>query len=264
MDTRRRVIAVALGLLFVSGIAACSQQTPSHQGTTVAHATQSAAPSDATTNASSTGLFGNDANLGKGTPTTKAVTEAPQTEPQPPQEFVQGSYTTNTDLTSTYWASDWCHYFVGTDGQTYGDSCARAALDANGNASNVLFLIYQYDPTKQDKLGTLALQLYTGYQGYTTYRNLNDPLFNQVQWAAFPTGVTAITADNFMVSFLDANGQLLWYTTQQILDMAAAARTNAGVPQATVPAWDPAITVWSYSMITSINNRIADIPSAAY
>lgn len=263
MNIVERGVVLTVGLLLVTGITACSNASSPTEETR--DTTPSPAPTSEGGEYESGSLFGAVSGLNNGTPTAKPAVEAPTAQLQPASsDIVMGSYVNNTGLTATYWASDWCHYFIGNDGVTYGDTCVRSVINTDGTISTVQFLIYRYDPTKVDSLGNLVLELYVGYPGYTTYRDLTDPLFNQVQWAAFPTGIANITADTFMVSFLDDNGQLVWYSTQQILDMAVTARTNANVPQSTVPSWDPAITVWSYSMISSINNQIASIPGAAY
>ncbi|HEX7483590.1 MAG TPA: hypothetical protein VF281_00400 [Candidatus Saccharimonadales bacterium] len=280
MYTAKRRVVLIIGLLVATSMAACSDtsaqpeqtkttttsQTPSNATTPSETKSSTASPSSAGTSidASPRDRFEDMTGLNDETPKAESVGEAPNAELQPVSDIVMGEYTNNTSLTATYWASDWCHYILGTDGVTYGESCVRAALNADGTASSVQFQIYRYDPTRVEKLGDMVLELYTGYPGYTTFRDLTDPTFNQVQWAAFPTGIANLTADTFMVSFLDANGQLVWYSTQQILNMAATARANANIPQATVPAWDPAITVWSYPIISSINNQIASIPGAAY
>ncbi|MBC7565168.1 hypothetical protein H7100_03005 [Candidatus Saccharibacteria bacterium] len=246
--------------MLITSMAACSSQpVPSNKGrATNSSSSSSPAPSEQTG-----GTLEGPSGLSGLVPSADAVSESPEAQLQPISDVLLGSYTQDANQ-SPYWVSDWCHYFVGTDNVTYGDSCLRAALNADGTASSDLFLIYQYDPTKMDNLGTLVMQLYTGYPGYTTYRDLTNSLFNQVEWAAFPTGIANLTANTYMVSFLDGNGQLVWYSTQQIIDMAATARANANIPQATVPAWDPSITVWSYAMISSINNTLATIPGAAY
>ena len=258
MNIARRGIALAIGLVLATSMTACSGASPIPD--TPTEETRTPAPNSGTGTES---LFEGLAGLNDGAVQAEAAEEVPTAQLQPASNYVQGSYTNDTSLTATYWAADWCHYFVATDGVTYGETCVRSAPTANGTASPDHFLVYKFDNTKVENIGPMVLELYTGYAGYTTYRDLTDPVFNTVQWAAFPTGIANLTADNYSVGILDVNGQLVWYTLQQILNMGATARANANVPQATVPSWDPAITVWSYPMISSINNQIANIPSFA-
>jgi hypothetical protein len=276
MNILKREAALLAGIVLIANLAACSGSPTSPAES---HSlTQSATPSTTTSHpektdipsatsapgAGTSSVFDDMPGLNDKTPKAKAIGKPPASSLVLSSDVVMGQYTNDTSLTQTYWASDWCHYFLGADGITYGESCVRAAPNTDGTSSTVQFQIYRYDPTKVEKLGDMVMELYLGYPGYTTYRDLTDPVFNQVQWAAFPTGIANLTADVFMASFLDTNGQLVWYSAQQIADMSGAVNTNVTVPQATVPAWDPAITVWSYPMISSINNQIASIPGAAY
>lgn len=158
---------------------------------------------------------------------------------------------------SSYWASDWCHYFTGTDGRTYGDTCVRASVNSAGAILPNQYTIYRYDPTRNGKLGAAIFEMYTGFPGYTTFRDLTDPVFQTVSWVAFPAGVQTLTQDQYWVGIHNANGQLSWYTLRQILAMSNAGQANG----MRVPAWDPSITVWTYPMLSGINASLRQIPS---
>ena len=164
------------------------------------------------------------------------------------------------DQATSYWSSDWCHYFTGADGQTYGETCVRASTDNTGATVADQYVIYRYNPNNTDKLGLAILEMYTGFPDYTTYRDLTDPMFNTVSWVSFPTAVQPLTQDHYWVAFQESNGQLTWYTLSQILAMGA--NGSNGQPNGmTAPSWNPSITVWSYPMLSGITNSLQQIPS---
>lgn len=152
---------------------------------------------------------------------------------------------------ASYWAADWCHYFIGYDGITYGDTCVRSKPDASGGALPNQFLIYRYDPTATGFLGQALLEIFIGYPGYTAYRDLTDPQFNLIAWIAFPTGSQA-TVDNSLVSVFDASSQLVWY---QVSDLVGHQVYTTGLAQnypLAVPALDSSITVTNYGALSNI------------
>lgn len=163
--------------------------------------------------------------------------------------------------TANYWSDDWCHYFVGNDGITYGDTCLRSKPNGAGGAVPNQYLLYRYDPNAVGSLGPALMEFYTGYAGYTTYRDLTNPQFNQVAWVSFPTAMQ-ITADNMLVGVYNANSQLVWYRVSDLQGQPLNG-SNTGTAQnypARVPSWDPSITVWSNPMLSNVYN----IPTGMY
>lgn len=161
---------------------------------------------------------------------------------------------------SSYWASDWCHYVTGADGRVYGDTCVRASANSAGVVNPNQYIIYRYDPTRSGKLGAAIFEMYTGFPGYTTFRDLTDPVFQTVSWVSFPTWMQPLTQDYYFVAFQNANGQLTWYTLKQILGMSGTG-PNSQANGMVAPAWDPSITVWTYPMLSGINASLQQIPS---
>lgn len=161
---------------------------------------------------------------------------------------------------SSYWSSDWCHYYQDANGVTYGETCVRALADATGAKVPDWYVIYRYDPTQVGNLGPAILEMHTGLPGYTTYRDLTDPMFQTVAWVAFPTHMHPLTQDHFWAAISNNNGQLTWYTLAQILEMGQVGG-NGQSNGKLAPAWDPSITVWTYPMLSGINATLQQIPS---
>ncbi len=160
---------------------------------------------------------------------------------------------------ANYWASDWCHYFVGSDGITYGDTCLRAKSNGSGGSVPNQFLLYRYDPTAAGLLGPATMEFYTGYAGYTTYRDLTNPDFNTVAWMTFPTG-QPLSVDTILVGVFNANNQLIWYRFADLLASASNGTGTAPNSPLRVPSSDPAVTVFSYGLLPYVFN----IPTGMY
>src|SRR3954452_16914225 len=140
----------------------------------------------------------------------------------PGQPGVSTSGTVRPQTTQTlegrnYWASDWCHYFY-RQGAWYGDVCLRPAADTTGQAIPNLYNEYAY-PGPGQRLGNAFEQFDTSAAGYTTVRDLRNPLFNAVEWIRWPSG-TASTVDNteFLVSD-SSSGGAIWFTGGDLINI---------------------------------------------
>lgn len=109
-----------------------------------------------------------------------------------------------------YWATDGKHYVVVNGAWAY-DYYEAPTNDSGGQPIPGEIGIYRATDNVE------AYVMDTNLAGYTAFRDLSNPLFNTVRWAAWPTGQTATDANLIYQVALDGNaGSLVWFTQAQL------------------------------------------------
>jgi hypothetical protein len=134
-----------------------------------------------------------------------------------------------------YWASDYHHYKV-VNGAWVSDYYMAQTNDPNGRP--MPGEIGVYDTATNNEVFIFD----TNLAGFTAFRDLTNPLFRVVYWAAWPTGQTATDANLTYQVALDGNtSSLVWFTQAQlntIVNAGLGYRIGfAGQPAATTSLW---------------------------
>lgn len=268
---RQRWFALAISIMVVVGVSACS----SDAGTTANGSPVTVSPSPATTpsvtpstpapeSVSATPTVTVDSSNGDSL--VKQVTGSDlDVSSALPDSVVDKSAATEQYVSATtqqaanYWADDWCHYYT-SNGVLYGDVCVKSSVDAQGRIFADTYLIYQYSQTAAGHTGALLRFLNVSSPNWVIYHDFNNPIFDQVIYAAYPASAQAATAENMIYYMTTSDGRTAWYKANEVVFVVP----GSSIQQGRVLASDPSITVQSYSLYAQYNKNLQRIPGSSY
>lgn len=148
-----------------------------------------------------------------------------------------------------FWSpQDACHYVTAADGTLVGDVCMRAADYAGG------YYVTTYDPLVADHSGIIVIEVnMNAAPVWFMYRDYSQ---SPLVWALISTSDPAPNADTTYF-YVTINGMTDWYPSSQVV-------FEQPVDGLRVPAWDPSVTVFSYSIMAQIYNTQQQIPGSSY
>jgi hypothetical protein len=261
----QRWYVFVVGILFVVGAAACGNDTGSTAG---GSPTPTASPSDTSSTSASASATATPTVTVKGSngdSLVKQVTGSDIESSALPDPTVDKSAATEQYVSATtqqavnYWAADWCHYYT-SNGVQYGDVCVKSAVDGQGRAVANTYLIYRYNPSAAGHAGELLRYLFVGSPNWVIYHDFNNAIFDQVIYAAYPASAQTVTPDNTIYYMTTSDGRTMWHKATEVVFTVP----GSSIQQGRVPAYDPSITVQSYSLYAQINKNLRQIPGSSY